>query len=137
MGTGFYGGFGNTKGKLIPDHLLTKLELSGVKFSKENIVMITETQEGELVWLEKGNRFAGLEHIILRHETDIFQKFGVTKDEIPAFIKEIIENGELIHRRPNKNGIERIYLYNGKHYILNGVGNNGFIVTIYPIGDIK
>ena len=29
--------------------------------------------------------------------------------------------------------VERIYYYNGKHYVLTGIGTNGFIVTAYPI----
>lgn len=30
-------------------------------------------------------------------------------------------------------GIERIYYVDGKHYLLTGVGTNGFIVTSYPV----
>lgn len=32
-----------------------------------------------------------------------------------------------------RQGFERIYYYDGKHYVLTGIGTNGFIVSAYPI----
>lgn len=35
-------------------------------------------------------------------------------------------------KRGNIECFERIYYYKGKHYIVAGIGTNGFIVTAYP-----
>ena len=35
--------------------------------------------------------------------------------------------------RRNREGIEKLYSYNGKYYLLTGVGTNGFLVSAYPI----
>ncbi len=46
-------------------------------------------------------------------------------------------NGRIISnelkRINGRDGFERIYYYDGKHYVLTGIGTNGFIVTAYPI----
>lgn len=64
MGTGFSGDYNNTQGPLKPEHLMEELRVSGNKFTEEDVVMVTKTKEGELVWLEQGNSYAGLIHII-------------------------------------------------------------------------
>jgi hypothetical protein len=32
-----------------------------------------------------------------------------------------------------RKGYDRIYYYGGKHYVLAGIGTNGFVVSAYPI----
>lgn len=93
MGGGNFGGFKNTKGSLKPEHLLNELRQSGVKFTEKEVIMITKTRKNELVWLEKGNKSKGLEHILLRHEKDLERKFRVKKQEIPNFVKDVFTNG--------------------------------------------
>lgn len=53
MGAGNSGEYKNTRGALKPEHLLEELRKSGVKFTEEDVVMITKTKKNELVWLEK------------------------------------------------------------------------------------
>ena len=45
--------------------LLEELANSGVKYNPEDIVAITKTADGKLVWLENGTDTAGLKHIII------------------------------------------------------------------------
>ena len=59
MGTGNLGAFGNTRGALI-----TELKEKGIKFTEKDIIFITRDKTGQIVWLEKGNSSAGLEHIL-------------------------------------------------------------------------
>lgn len=68
MGTGNIELYKGTKWVLKPDHLMEELRESGVKFTEKDVVMITKTKNGELVWLEVGNESRGLTHIIKRHE---------------------------------------------------------------------
>ncbi len=65
-------------------------------------------------------------------------EFNVSPDQVPSLMKSIISKGALVSNRQrllqNGNiGIERIYFFGGKHYLLTGVGTNGFIVTAYPV----
>lgn len=132
MGGGYFGGFKNTKGSLKPNHLLNELRQRGEKFNEKDVVMITKTKKKELVWLEKGNEKKGLEHIIKRHEKDLEKKFGVKKQNIPSFVKDVFTNGVEISNKLKNGGYQKEYLYKGKYIVISGVGTNGFIVSIYP-----
>lgn len=132
MGGGNFGGFKNTKGSLKPEHLLNDLRQSGVKFTEKEVIIITKTKKNELVWLEKGNKRKGLEHILLRHEKDLKRKFGLKKEDIPSFVKDVFTNGTEVSSKLKNGGYQKEYLYKGKHIVISGVGTNGFIVSIYP-----
>ena len=148
MGAGYHGGFGGTNGA--QEHsldqseaLIAELENNGIKFTKENIVWITRDRTGQIGWLEKGNSSAGLEHILngdgasTGHASDFKNAFGISKEEIPSFLHKVISQGTVIsneYRFVNGHmGYDRIYYYEGNHYVLTGIGSNGFIVTAYPI----
>lgn len=146
MGAGFHGGFGSgTKGtqEAQTQLLIKELEKVGVKFTKEDVIFVAKDATGQTVWLEKGNKFAGLEHILdgngksPGHASDFEKAFGISRDQIPTFLNNIISNGKIISNElkeiNGRDGFERIYYYNGKHYVLAGIGTNGFIVTAYPI----
>lgn len=135
MGTGISGKYKNTQGALKPEHLMDELRSSGVKFTEKDVVMVAKTRKNKLVWLEKGNDVKGLKHIIKRHEKDLEKKFGITKEKIPRFVKDVFENGKEISSKSKHGGFEKEFLYQGKHLIISGVGSNGFIVTIYPKTD--
>lgn len=144
MGAGFHGGFGKTQGTKdnTAANLITGLEKNGVKFTKENIVFITKDATGQTVWLEKGNAFIGLEHILngdgrtQGHAADFERAFGVTGDAIPSYLEKIISNGAVVSnklvKKGSREGYERTYYYEGNHYVITGIGTNGFIVSAYP-----
>lgn len=144
MGTGIHGGFGNTQGAKNNEanKLIEELERNGVKFSKEDIVFITKDRTGQTIWLEKGNSTAGLEHIINGngktpgHGKDFEKAFGVSKDQIPNYLKRVISQGKIVSnnlvKKGNKECFERIYYYEGNYYVVAGIGTNGFIVSAYP-----
>ena len=72
------------------------------------------------------------------HADDFKNKFGVTRENIPFFLKKVITEGSLISSRTNKIGngrvgIERIFKYKGKYFLLTAIGTNGFIISAYPI----
>lgn len=145
MGTGFHGGFGETKDARdnVAAELIAELEQRGVKFTKENIVFITKDATGQTVWLETGNSSAGLEHILngdgksSGHAADFERAFGISRDNIPSFLRKVVSEGVVVSNkvrtRNGREGYERVYYYDGKHYVLTGVGKNGFIVSAYPV----
>lgn len=144
MGSGLHGGFGKTQGAAEDEEsLIAELEKNGVKFSKKNIIFITRDKTGKIIWLEKGNKSAGLEHILngngksKGHASDFEKAFGIPKTKIPDFLKDVIEKGKIISNVKEtvngRTGYKCIYYYGGKHYVVYGIGTNGFIVTAFPI----
>lgn len=123
--------------KVAAQLLINELERKGTKFTKEDIVFITRDKTGQIVWLEKGNASAGLNHILNRHENDFKTKHNVNKDKIEGHLKNVFSEGTVMYSRTTvkngKKGFEKLYMYKGKHYLLSGVGTNGFIVSAYPI----
>ena len=89
MGSGNSGFFRNTNGALKPEHLLSELIKSGVKFNEEDVLMITKTKNNKIVWLEKGNNLSGLQHIINKHGNQFVDK-GIKKEDLPVFLKTTI-----------------------------------------------
>ena len=68
---------------------------------------------------------------------DFERAFGVSKAHIPNYLNKVISQGEIVKnsliKRGNKECFERIYYYEGKHYVVTGIGTNGFIVSAYFI----
>ncbi len=140
MGAGFHGGFGSgTQGAKnnVTANLISEMEKAGVKFSKENVVFVTKDGTGQTVWLETGDQSAGMQHIVSRHADDFQAKHGVAKSEIASHLETVFRQGKVEYSRVTRNngGYERLYSYNGKYYLLSGVGQNGYIVSAYPIGE--
>lgn len=132
MRSGNFGGFKNTKGSLKPEYLMEKLRNSGVKFTEEDVVMIAKQKNGELLWLERENKVAGLIHIEEGHSENLKSAFGVNKNSIPSFIKNVIEQGKIVSNVKKGKRITGIYDFGGKHYVLCALGTNGVIVSVYP-----
>lgn len=128
---------------MIDSVLLDELERSGAKFDRDAIQFVTKDKTGQIVWLESGNRFAGLDHILhygnggRGHAQDFLEKCGVSEQGIPAFLHEVITNGTVVEskvvRRRGREGISRKYSYDGHCLILTGIGTNGFLVSAYPV----
>ncbi|MDR2879254.1 MAG: hemagglutinin repeat-containing protein, partial [Fusobacteriales bacterium] len=115
--------FGNLDSKLMKE-----LESSGVKYSKNDVVMVTKTSDGKLLWLENGNNFAGLKHIVNGHAANFADK-GITN--IPSFLNQILQTKPINVGR-GIGGPYADYLVNGSTYRV-AYGTNGFIVSFYPI----
>ncbi|NVJ60931.1 MAG: RHS repeat protein, partial [Gammaproteobacteria bacterium] len=113
--------------------LLDELSQKGIKHSPENIVDIRKTQDGKIVFLETGNKQAGLEHILVRHEQD-FANVGIHADQIPEAVMTAVTQGKVIGYQ-GKNQGRTIYetLFNDtRHQISVTVSDNGFIVGANP-----
>ena len=114
-------------------NLLDELANSGVKYNPEDIVAITKTADGKLVWLENGTDTVGLNHIITEHADDFLNK-GITQEQIPDYVMNALENGKIVGYQGRGTG-RPIYefTYNGEiHKVAITVGNNEFIVGANP-----
>ena len=122
---------------LTKDDMLKPLIDAKVIFNADDVLFVTKDKSDQLIWLEKGNDNAGLNHILNKHADDFFAKYNVSKENIASHIKEIVTNGNIeysrLTKRGNREGIEKLYSHHGNYYLLTGVGTNGFMVSAYPI----
>ena len=119
---------------MIGRELLASLDSSGCKYKKDDIIFIAKDKEGKLIWLERGNLSAGLEHIVTNHKDDFEAAFGIREDEIALYLYNALTSGDVVGSQPSKieGGLDRIYEYDGNYYTFVGMGDNGFIVTSFP-----
>lgn len=117
--------------------MLKPLIEAKVKFNADEVQFVTKDKSGQIIWLETGNDNAGLNHILKKHADDFSTKHNVSKENVVSHIKNIISEGNIeysrIIKRGTREGIEKLYSYNGKYYLLSGIGTNGFVVSAYPI----
>ncbi|MDK4708822.1 hypothetical protein QDY70_11690, partial [Kingella negevensis] len=115
--------------------LVEELTANGIKFNPNNVVAITKTTDGKIVWLETGNSRAGLNHIIERHRQEFLKK-GISESEIPNYLMTAVKNGQIVGMQRTRPIYE--FTYNGtKHRVAIDIGNNGFIVGANPKGVVK
>lgn len=114
---------------LRPPALMDELAESGVKYSPDDVVMVTKGSEG-LMWLETGNDSSGWRHIWQRHGDQLL-KCGIPESNIPHFLHEVIQLGPLSPPIKDARGCHVFYEFNNQRYLL-VYGTNGYIVSFYP-----
>lgn len=128
--------------ELTKKHMIDQLTKAKVKFNPNDVLFVTKDITGQLVWLEKGNKNAGLEHILYGnersrgHASDFKKALGLESNQVSDYLQKVITYGNVISNtiKPvgNRMGFERVYIYENNYYIIIGVGTNGFIVSAYP-----
>ncbi len=84
---------------------------------------------GKIVFIEQGNSFAGLQHI-LNHAAD-FEKRDISHDEIADVVMTAVIEGNIVGYQRKRPIYELIYK-GKKQYIAITIGDNGFIVGANP-----
>nr|WP_210529736.1 VENN motif pre-toxin domain-containing protein [Pantoea ananatis] len=118
--------------------LLKEMTAQGIKFTPENIVSAAKNNNGKIVFLEKGNSKAGLQHIIGEHKKD-FANIGVSEAKIPSVVMKAISEGKVVGYQGKGTG-RPIYetVINGEmHRLAITVSSNGFVVGANPAGRLK
>ncbi len=117
--------------------MIDELDSNEAKYNVKDMRFITRDATDQVVWLEKGNSSAGLEHIVSRHANDFRNKLGIEKYDIANTLYDIVKTGQIVSNRikliKGRKNYERIYKYQGQYYVLAGIGSNGFLVSAYPI----
>ncbi len=114
--------------------LIDEVLASGHKISPDSVVMITRDPSGRIVWLETGNKKAGLAHIIDQHGRQ-FNGKGISNADIPDYVLEAVYQGHIVGTQGKREPPRTIYefTYNGvKQRIAVQVADNGFIVGANP-----
>lgn len=112
--------------------LIAQLKAAGVKFAEKDIVQIVRSAAGKVVWLEKGNAKAGLQHIMERHASQ-FSKLGVNGEEnVTKLVMDTLRTKSPI--RVEKGGqVFSVTMGSTEREMMIVVGDNGFVVTAYPL----
>ena len=123
--------------ELTPQPLMEELANSGVKFTPEDVVAVTKTPEGKLVWLETGKsglRGSGLNHIIEVHSADFANK-GISTGQIPEFLIDAISQGNIIDYQGvgTDRPIYQVDFYGQTIGVAITTGSNGYIVGANPV----
>ena len=138
----------------IADKLRDILIKSGVKFSADQVEWAMTSKDAGLtndintyvppnavlskshiIFLERGNSKAGLEHIVLRHAKDFQAKDGInTAKQISDYIFNVMaQSMNIVHTAAyKKGGLNLVYKIKSNNYLRVVIGSNGFIVTAYP-----
>ncbi|HEX5204386.1 WXG100 family type VII secretion target [Paractinoplanes rhizophilus] len=115
--------------------LIDELERAGIKHNPDDILEIGRDASGRILFLEKGNSRAGMQHILERHGQD-FTNVGVPEDKVGRLVFEAVTSGQVVGtegRRSPRNVYEVVF--EGRTYRLAvTVGSNGFIVGANPVG---
>ena len=117
---------------LDPD-LMAELAESGYKYSADDVIKIMKSSDDQLVWLEKGSKSAGLEHIISRHGSD-FAKYGIPESEIPDLLESAVKTGKNAGKTANGATKFEVFFNGKQRKLLITISDNGFIVQANPGG---
>jgi RHS repeat-associated protein len=114
------------------------LEQAGVKFNKDAIIFATKLLDKRIVWLEYGNKSAGLRHIFDRHAgqfRDIIgqQTGGFGTKDIASFLNKLISNNTPVHITSKGAHYYKTVINGAERYFNVAISNNGFIVSAYPV----
>lgn len=85
---------GTSNTNLKPPTLLEELAECGVKYNLDDVLSVIKTSSGKLVWLEKGNAKAGLEHV-MSHADDFAAKV-INSNDIPDLLMKALSEGEVV-----------------------------------------
>jgi len=123
------------------EELVKEAEKEGTKITEADVVNIWKTTlhipgvESEIIFLEKGNSRAGLEHIVQAHGKELLGK-GITEAEIPQVLQIATTRGKIVGQQGKKKG-RPIFETNhdGKEvYLAITIGSNGFVVGMNACG---
>ena len=116
---------------------VNELKSKGVKFSPDDLIATGRDASGKVVFLEKGNAKAGLEHILQRHGDD-FARIGVSREQVPSVVMDAVTKGKIVGHQGKDMGrpIYEVMVNGQKSRIAVTTGSNGFIVGANPAGRV-
>lgn len=127
---------------LVDKKLVLELQQAGVRFDRKSLIMTVKDNNGKNIWLEKGTPSGGYEHMRERgHLREIEEAFGISEKNIPNFIRSVIRTASIVDETVKSNGkhqqITRVYQYKNQGQLLVALGDNGFIVSVFPYNHSK
>ncbi len=114
-----------------PNSLIGELIEKGIKVSEKSVLNIGKNSEGRIIFLEKGNAKAGLEHILQKEKN--FIDAGFEKGDIGDAIFEATVKGKKIGVQGEGRDVYEIIYKGQPKRIAVTIGDNGFIVGANPV----
>jgi len=98
-------------GSLLDKALIAELKAAGVKFTEADLKFVAKNNDNLIMFLEKGNSNAGLQHIIERHwNADELMKFFNSQDEMIETLHNVIKNNSHVSKVVDaKNRLSYVY----------------------------
>ncbi|CAI1087811.1 hemagglutinin repeat-containing protein [Serratia quinivorans] len=126
------------KNTVVTKSLFKEMTAQGIKFTPENVVGAAKDSSGKIVFLEKGNSKAGLQHIVGEHKKD-FANIGVSEAKIPSVVMKAVTEGKIVGYQGKGTGrpIYEIVINGETHRLAITVSSNGFVVGANPAGRLK
>lgn len=109
--------------------LIGELVGKGVKITPADLMRIQKLNDGQIVFLERGNSRSGLQHIIERHGAQ-FSKAGVPETKVADFLMDALKNGKIVGCQGSSN-TRPIYEVNYEGRVLRvaiTTSSNGYVV---------
>ena len=113
------------------EELINELKLRNIKHNSQDIIAITQLDNGRIIFLEIGNSSSGWEHILNKHGED-FQRRGIAINNIIDFLMKAITMGQLIGTQGTSRSIYKVDYQGEIQYISIDIGSNGYVVSANP-----
>ncbi|MBE9244485.1 hypothetical protein IQ223_07980 [Microcystis aeruginosa LEGE 00239] len=113
------------------EELINELKLRNIKHNSQDIIAITQLDNGRIIFLEIGNSSSGWEHILNKHGED-FQRRGIAINNIIDFLMKAITMGQLIGTQGTSRSIYKVNYQGEIQYISIDIGSNGYVVSANP-----
>ncbi|GBE75627.1 hypothetical protein myaer87_28540 [Microcystis aeruginosa NIES-87] len=89
------------------EELINELKLRNIKHNSQDIIAITQLDNGRIIFLEIDNSSSGWEHILNKHGED-FQRRGIAINNIIDFLMKAITMGQLIGTQGTSRSIYKV-----------------------------
>lgn len=110
------------------EELINELKLRNIKHNSQDIIAITQLDNGRIIFLEIDNSSSGWEHILNKHGED-FQRRGIAINNIIDFLMKAITMGQLIGTQGTSRSIYKVDYQGEIQYISIDIGSNGYVVS--------
>lgn len=84
---------------------IAEIEAGGAKFTREGVVFTARDATGQVIWLEKGTKIAGFDHLKARgHIAQLAKHLGVSEGDVPKTLRNVIRDGRIVSNKTVKRG---------------------------------
>lgn len=114
--------------------LLEELAANGVKHNPDEVIVIGRNGDGKIIFLERGNENAGLQHVM--EHAGQFADVGIPREKVSQLVFSAAATGKIVGYQ-GKGATRPIYelIFEGRSYkVAVTVASNGFIVGANPVG---
>lgn len=120
------------------DQLYSMMIAKKIKCTRERLLFSVQKSTERFIFLERGDDKTGLIHILDGHENQ-FQQFGIARGQVAQVLENVARDKPILvdmqedEDNPGQYNYAELYSYNASTAILLARGDNGYIVTAWPV----